>query len=293
MYAQMVGFAELPPPPGTRFATVRLVAETGSTNADLLAEASTGAPEGLVLVTDHQRAGRGRQRRVWHDEPGSSLLVSVLLRPAVATAPLIPLVTGLAAVDAVGDVVGRDRLGSGGDDLAPGADRVVGLKWPNDVLAPGHGERKLAGILAEAATPPDRHGEPRLVVVVGMGMNLRWGTPPPDEVAARAVTLTEIAGRPVDRDEVLTRFLVGLERWLSALEAGEPVLDAYRSACLTLGRIVRFTTAGGEYRGTAVDISPGGTLLLETGDGEVVELNAGDAHHVGPRSGPEVSRRSP
>lgn len=246
------------------------MAETGSTNADLLAEAAEGAPEGRVLVTDHQRAGRGRQRRVWHDEPGSSLLVSVLVRPAREIAPLIPLMTGLAAVDAVAELAGRPGL--------------VGLKWPNDVLAPGHGERKLAGILAEATTPPGGGLEGRLVVVVGMGLNLRWSTEPPEEVAARAVTLSELIGHPVDRDEVLTRFLVGLERWLASLEAGRPVLDAYRSTCLTLGRAVRFITADGEHRGTAVDITPGGTLLLETDGGEVVELHAGDAHHVGAAS---------
>ena len=66
----------------TRFSDVRWVDETGSTNADLLALARDGAADGTVLVADHQTAGRGRADRAWTAPPGSSLLVSVLLRPA-------------------------------------------------------------------------------------------------------------------------------------------------------------------------------------------------------------------
>ncbi len=266
----MTAFTELPSADGTRFQRVRLVAETGSTNADLLAAADDGEAEGSVLVTDHQVAGRGRQRRVWHDQPGSSLLVSALLRPERAIAPLVPLVTGLAAVDAVAEIAG----GAGGR---------AGLKWPNDVLAPDNGERKLAGILSEATVTGGEAGgagSGRMVVVVGMGMNLRWIDPPPDEIAARAVTLAELSGGPVDRDRALLAFLRGLERWYGALERGEPVLDAYREACLTIGRRVRFVTADGEVVGVAADVAPAGTLVVDTDAGARVELHAGDAHHV-------------
>ena len=261
--ADMAGFTERVAPDGTRFGPVHVVPETGSTNADLLAAAADGGAAGRVLVTDHQTAGRGRQRRAWHDEPGSSLLVSVLLRPPASQAPLIPLATGLAAVDAVG-AVAPDRP-------------AVGLKWPNDVLVPAAGERKLAGILSEATSSG---GGDELVVVVGMGMNLRWSAAPPDEVATRAITVEEVAGHAVERDRVLDAFLVALERWLSALEAGPGFLDAYRSACLTIGRPVRFATATGEHRGLAVDVSSTGTLLMDTDAGERVELHAGDAHHL-------------
>jgi BirA family biotin operon repressor/biotin-[acetyl-CoA-carboxylase] ligase len=256
------------------------VAETGSTNADLLAEAAAGGPEGRVLVTDHQTAGRGRQSRAWHDEPGDALLVSVLLRPRRAIAPLIPLVTGLAAVETVEAIVGPG---------APG-ERPVGLKWPNDVLSPAHGERKLAGILAEATTASEDRAD-RLVVVVGMGLNLRRGSPPPPEIQARAVTLAELAGRPVPRDDVLDRFLRRLDRWLGRLEEDgpEPVLDAYRATCLTLGRRVRFATGEGERRGVATGISPEGALLLRTDDGCELELHAGDAHHLGAAEGPDAA----
>ena len=122
--------------PGTRFADVRWVAETGSTNQDLLAAAAEGAPEGVVLVADHQTAGRGRLDRSWIAPAGASLLVSALLRPSVGPEDLflLTLACGLAAVNAVDEVAG----------VRPG------LKWPNDlVVAAGPlADRKLAGILA-------------------------------------------------------------------------------------------------------------------------------------------------
>jgi BirA family biotin operon repressor/biotin-[acetyl-CoA-carboxylase] ligase len=84
---------------GTRFTDVRWVEETGSTNRDLLSEAAAGAPEGIVLVADHQTAGRGRLDRSFVAPPGASLLVSVLLRPRVDPEHAF-LVTTAAAVAA-------------------------------------------------------------------------------------------------------------------------------------------------------------------------------------------------
>jgi BirA family biotin operon repressor/biotin-[acetyl-CoA-carboxylase] ligase len=124
---------------------IRHVAETGSTNADLLAEAAT-APDRTVLRTDHQTAGRGRLDRRWDAPPGSNLLVSLLFRD----------------VDDPGDLVRRIGLA-----VAHAARRVAHvdavLKWPNDVLVDGC---KLAGVLAQRA--------PNGVVVVGTGVNLGW-----------------------------------------------------------------------------------------------------------------------
>jgi BirA family transcriptional regulator, biotin operon repressor / biotin---[acetyl-CoA-carboxylase] ligase len=127
--------------------TINHVAETGSTNSDLLMAAGRGAPDRSVLVSDHQTAGRGRLDRTWQAPPGSNLLVSFLFR----TLPLGPNdVTrrlGLAVCDATARLV----------------DGVVSLKWPNDVLID---DRKLAGILAQRAPDGD--------VVVGLGMNIGW-----------------------------------------------------------------------------------------------------------------------
>jgi BirA family biotin operon repressor/biotin-[acetyl-CoA-carboxylase] ligase len=126
-----------------RFADVRWLAEVDSTNrvgADL---ARAGAADGVVVVADHQTAGRGRRGRAWESPPGASLLVSVLLRPPPA---LVTLAAGVAAAEACEAVAGID----------------VGLKWPNALLV---GEAKVGGILSELVAG---------AAVVGLGVNLAW-----------------------------------------------------------------------------------------------------------------------
>ena len=248
-----------PAPAGTRFAGIAHVTETGSTNADLLALArGGGGRDGVVLVTDHQTAGRGRQGRVWHDRPAGSLLVSVLLRAERVWAPLVPLATGLAAVDA----------------LAERAGITAALKWPNDVLVPAAGERKLAGILAEATTVGDQ-----LWVVVGMGCNLAWADDRPPEVVDRLVAVADL-GPEVGRDELLDVWLVHLERRLSQVERDTAgLLDDYRARCCSIGRHVRMATPGGEVEGLIEDVGADGALLLRAG-GELRRLDAGEVHHL-------------
>ncbi len=287
MYAQMSRLPELPPLIETRFSSIRVVEETGSTNADLLAEGRAGAAEGAVLVAGHQTAGRGRQRRLWHDEPGNALLVSVLLRPKRTVAALMPLLTGVAAVDALGALaaeVGASDVAADNPESSGTPAPLAGLKWPNDVLAPPLGDRKLAGILAESATPstPAGAAADTLIVVPGMGMSLRWGRPPPPEIAERAATVTELLRTEVEREQLLHLYLRSMERWLALVERDGPgaLLDGYRARCITLGRQVRFETSSDLYVGRAADVSDAGTLLLDTADHGRVELHAGDAHHV-------------
>lgn len=262
---------EVQGPSNTRFSLIEVVEETGSTNKDLLDAASRGAPEGRVLVTGHQTAGRGRQGRSWHDDPGSSLLCSVLLRPDPSWAPLIPLATGLAVV--------------AGIEVATGV--VAHLKWPNDVLVsvPKVGDRKLCGILAEAAgsgVPGASGGADGFVVVVGFGMNLRWTTVLPDEVAARSIDLASLTEASVERMHILLPTLTALETRLRQLERGliDELLDDYRGRCSSIGRMVRFETPRGELYGEVTGIDVSGGLVLVTSDGIRHVLTSGEAHHV-------------
>ena len=124
--------------------TIRYVPETGSTNADLLAEAET-APDRTVLRTDHQTAGKGRLDRRWDAPPGTNLLVSLLFRDVDEPAELVRRV-GLAVARAARTETGVDAR----------------LKWPNDIVVGGE---KLAGVLAQRAAN---------AVVVGTGVNLGW-----------------------------------------------------------------------------------------------------------------------
>jgi BirA family biotin operon repressor/biotin-[acetyl-CoA-carboxylase] ligase len=241
---------------GTRFADVRVFDEVDSTNQVVLDEAAAGAPEGLVVVAEHQRAGRGRLGRTWVSPPGGSLLVSVLLRPDV-TAEQLHLVTmaaGISIAAAVSEVARVDAV----------------LKWPNDVLVD---DRKLAGVLVEV----DIAGDGTLrAVVLGVGVNVNWDTVP-HEIAAIATACNLEAGRPVSRADLLVAFLRGLEHRLRALDA---VAAEYRGRLGTLGRQVRVELADGPLVGRAVDVDHAGRLLVEVDSGCIVDVAAGDVVHL-------------
>jgi len=261
---------------GTVFGPVRFVGGTGSTNADLLLEARAGAPEGLVLVADHQTAGRGRRGRSWLAPAGSALLASVLLRPqraGGATALLSPA-TALAVRDAC---------------AAAGAD--VHLKWPNDVIATAPREAKLAGVLAELQAGPD--GE--VAVVAGFGVNLRSQAALASAVAADTATepgsgfaplppvaLDAITEHAPHRNELLVSVLLRLDAWYRRLRepAGErDLLEEIRRHSATLGRHVRVLTPGGTVAGRAEDLTADGHLVVVTGAGPTT-VTAGDCHHL-------------
>lgn len=265
---------------GSRFADVRWVAATGSTNADAMALARDGAPEGIVLVADHQTAGRGRLGRTWQAPAGSSLLVSVLLRPPAAVAEAVTMAAGLATAEAVAEVAGIEAR----------------LKWPNDLVVEVDGEdRKLAGILAEADWPASSaisagYLEPapgeRVVVVVGIGVNVNWPEEVPAELAGILVACNHLAGRTVDREALLVAFLRRLADRDGQLRADPAARDRlrqdWRDRSATLGRRVRVDLGGEDVEGTAVDVDERGRLVVETDGGGQRTLAVGDVVHLRP-----------
>ncbi len=248
---------------GTRF-TVEWVAETGSTNDDLLADAADGAPDGTVLVADHQRTGHGRRGRSWEAPASSSLLVSILLRPDLAPEDLHLLTTavGVAAAEAVDEELGV----------------AVGLKWPNDLVATtAEGERKLGGILAEASWAGDELGG----VVVGLGLNVAWPHLVPAELEGIAVALNHLTDEEVDRGDLLVSLLLRLEDILAA-PAQAALSERWHHLSTTVGQDVRVELASGAVvEGTATGMTDSGRLVVQTTDGPV-EITAGDVHHLRP-----------
>jgi BirA family biotin operon repressor/biotin-[acetyl-CoA-carboxylase] ligase len=254
---------------GTAFADVTWVTETGSTNADLLEEARAGAPGGRVAVTDHQTAGRGRRGRTWSDPPGSSLLVSVLFRPGEVLAPerahLLTAAVAVSAAEAVGEVAGVE----------------LGLKWPNDLVAQAaDGDvRKVAGVLAESILAGGRLE----AVVVGTGMNVNWPEGGTVELPPGAGAVSQLAGSPVDRAELLVAWLGRLDHWWETIVAGrtDELLAAYRSRLSTLGQRVAIETPDGTLQGQAVDITEEGHLVIDTATGRRT-FAVGDVVHLRP-----------
>jgi BirA family transcriptional regulator, biotin operon repressor / biotin---[acetyl-CoA-carboxylase] ligase len=253
---------------------VAVVAETGSTNEDLVAAARDGAAEGRVLVAERQTNGRGRLGRSWQSEPGAALTFSVLLRPTRVPPPArgwLPLLAGVAVTAGI-----RAQTGL-----------AVSLKWPNDVLAgaPGRGSArrpapragKLAGILAEQA------GD---AIVVGTGLNV--AASPDDLPEATATSLAELGAPCVDREELLAAILREFEHWYRRWSGGDSPGDAIASGlraeylrnCATIGKQVRVELPGGAtISGRAGDIDGAGRLLVTAGEA-VEPVSAGDVIHV-------------
>jgi BirA family biotin operon repressor/biotin-[acetyl-CoA-carboxylase] ligase len=247
--------------PGGFWRSVTVTGQTGSTNADLLAQAANGAPEGTVLVANEQSAGRGRMGRRWVSPPGAALMFSFVLRPAgvsPAKRGWIPLLAGVAVASAVFSVTGLDAR----------------LKWPNDVLI---GEAKLAGILAEQS------GD---AIVTGIGINVSTQR---GELPAGPATSLAIAGAArLDRHELLRAILTEVERcylaWTAPPGPGDPdpsgLRSRYRRLSATLTREVRIEFPGGATaQGTATDIDPDGRLLVRTPSGPLA-VSAGDIVHL-------------
>jgi BirA family biotin operon repressor/biotin-[acetyl-CoA-carboxylase] ligase len=242
----------------TRFTDVRWFAEIDSTNRYLLDEAAAGAPDGVVAVADVQTAGRGRLGRRWESPRGASLLVSVLLRPRVAAGhvPLLVSSAAIAAAEAVEALAGIDAR----------------VKWPNDLMV---GDRKLAGILAEAI--------PGTAVVVGMGLNVQWDRVPP-ELDGIATACNLESAVTVERAALLVEWLVRFERWLEAVEtaAGRSMVrDAVHARSATLGRRVRVELPDHHVvEGIATGLDDAGHLLVTDAAGSEVRVAAGDVVHV-------------
>jgi BirA family biotin operon repressor/biotin-[acetyl-CoA-carboxylase] ligase len=251
--------------PGGLWRAVEVTEVTGSTNADLLARADAGEPEGAVLVAEEQNAGRGRLGRTWTSPPRAALTFSVLLRPAAvprARLGWLPLLAGVAVAAAVRAAAGVDAE----------------LKWPNDVLVP---PRKLAGILAEAS------GD---AVVVGIGVNVSTGPaelPPPGPGGLPATSLAIEGAASPGRERLLAEILAGLERRYRAWSAdfGDPersgVRAEYTRLCGTLGRRVRVELPGGRLLdGLAAGIDADGRLLVSVPPEADLPIAAGDIVHL-------------
>jgi BirA family biotin operon repressor/biotin-[acetyl-CoA-carboxylase] ligase len=248
---------------------VRRLAETDSTNRVVLELARQGEPEGVVVVADHQTAGRGRLGRTWQAPPGASLLVTVLLRPTipVVDAHLVSIAAALAAADACDAVAG----------VRPS------LKWPNDLVVERDGStRKIAGLLGEAIVEAGRID----AIALGMGLNVQWPALLPDDLAPIATALNHEAGGDVDREAVLGSWLQFLgDRYarLNAQGGTDALLAAYRVACVSLGRRVRVELDGEVLHGTATDVTREGHLVLvQDGDGDRRVISAGDVVHLRP-----------
>jgi BirA family biotin operon repressor/biotin-[acetyl-CoA-carboxylase] ligase len=228
--------------------------QTVPSTMDLAAKlAEEGAAQGVVVAADQQTAGRGRRGARWASPPGAGLYFSFVARPSVASLPLVTLAAGVGVRDGIQAATGL----------------AAGLKWPNDLLV---GKRKLAGILAEGLSI----GTTAQAVVIGVGVNVLRASYPPD-VAARATSIEDELGGPVDRETVLAEVLLALERRLDTLEHDPgDILRAWRDTSPTAtGTRVEWD---GKH-GVTAGIDEGGALLVRTPSG-VERVIGGELHWI-------------
>lgn len=236
--------------------TVHFVEKTDSTNLLAKCLADAGAPHGTLAVAEFQTAGRGRFERRWQAPKGSSVMMSLLLRPAFEpqAAPMLTLVMGLSVAQAV------QSLGF-----------EVQIKWPNDVVL---SRKKICGILTEM------HLDGTVIsdVIIGVGININF-TEIPTELQDKATSLSMEAGYFFDRNQVASAVL---EKFEKNYEIFEKTCDLsglkaeYEGLLANLGQPVRVLEKNNPYQGTALGIDNTGALLVRRMDGKISCVDSGE-----------------
>ncbi|NLU49094.1 MAG: biotin--[acetyl-CoA-carboxylase] ligase [Syntrophomonadaceae bacterium] len=227
-----------------------------NTTARLLAE--SGVPDGTVVVSDSQQAGRGRMNRQWVCPPGKGILMSMILRPMISpgSAFNLTLVVSAAVAEAITDITGCG----------------AGIKWPNDVLVNG---KKVCGILAESKLLRNVCE----YVIIGIGINVNQEKSElPAECRETTTSLRIELGQSVARLPVLRCLLRTWDRHYREFLRGGPnyAREKWLQNSVTLGRRVTITGAGGSTTGIAVDINEKGGLVVQLDNGDIQQFMAED-----------------
>lgn len=248
-----------------------------STNTLAMHLARERPDEGLVVLTDSQTAGKGRQGRRWVDVPGCNVLMSIVLRPSFPP-HLLVMLASLAVVDAIAGVCKTQAA----------------IKWPNDVLIE---ERKVAGILIE--TSHDAQGQ--MIAVTGIGINVNGRIEEVTRYLAEqasfvthATTLETACGHPVHREVLIASVLRSLEEaYLSLQQETTGVLsttadqtlpsrllwEKWRDRLATLGRAITVRQGDSSISGIAEDVDENGELLLRDHSGELIRITWGSVEY--------------
>ena len=235
--------------------TVHFARETDSTNLWIKRLAKEGAPEGTLALAEFQSAGRGRLGRSWEVPEGTSVMMSILLRPKFEPqyAPMLTLVMGMAVAKAV------KKLGFD-----------VSIKWPNDVVV---SHKKICGILTEMGV---RDGKIDYAVIgVGINVNIREF---PEEMADKATSLYLESGREFDRNQIPGLVMEAFEEYYEKFAATcdlSGLKVEYESILANYNQPVR-VLAKEPYEGVARGITDGGELLVEKTDGTIATVSAGE-----------------
>jgi BirA family biotin operon repressor/biotin-[acetyl-CoA-carboxylase] ligase len=242
---------------GTRLLARRVVYRECIESTNNLAKqlADAGEPEGTLVIAEEQTAGRGRLGRTWVAPSRSSILMSLILRPALVPhqTARVTMAVALGACDGIRAATRLDAR----------------IKWPNDILLRGH---KCAGILAEAGIT----GDCLDYVVVGIGLNVNFAVIDHPDLPRDVTSIADELGKPTPRAPLVQAIVRGIEAYYLRLCAGENLRAEWATRMLTLNQRVRAQTPWGDEEGIAEDVDEDGALLLRRNDDSVVRLIAGD-----------------
>ncbi len=236
-----------------------------STNLEAIRQARAGAPEGLSVVAREQTAGRGRLDRSWHSQKDAGLYFSIVLRPTLEMNlwPLLPLMAALAVSDALMKACGLP----------------TDIKWPNDILA---NDRKLCGILAETIETVNGSA-----AIAGIGINLTNEAVLKD-LRSTATSIEEITDGKPDAEEVLTELLKAIAERYEVLQSAGGAEHTLREWCanssFAFDRQVRVSLGSDSFIGTTRGLESDGALRVESADGKIKIVRAGDVTAIRPLS---------
>jgi len=234
--------------------------ETISTNDDVLRLSKDDRyAEGLVVVADSQKAGKGRHGRRWFSPPGVNLYFTILLRPSILPqkATLLSLMAAVATANAIKRDTGIH----------------ASIKWPNDIMI---GDKKVGGILLEMRSK--KGGIDAIAVGIGLNVNI----PPdmfPEEIKEKTTSLKEFTGAEINRYELLGRILNEMDHLYDEFLKGDSkrMIDEWLILNSTTGHVVVVQLMGGrQIEGVAETIDEDGDLIIRLASGDLEKISAGD-----------------
>ena len=253
----------LPYLPESRLASVTVEDSVTSTNDVLKTIASSGAPEGTVLIADQQTKGKGRRGRSFESPSGTGIYLSYLLRPAASPAS-VAHVTACTAV-----CVHNAILKACGVNTS--------IKWVNDLVLDN---KKICGILTEMNLESETYSIDSIIVGIGINVNGSSDIFPP-EVRSVAGSLESITGASYDRARIAASLISELDKLSSCLTSDtSSYLETYSSSCITVGKEVSIVSVhdSGEAprHGTAIAVNPDYTLKVRLADGTITDIQSGE-----------------
>ncbi|MER1999212.1 MAG: biotin--[acetyl-CoA-carboxylase] ligase [Lysinibacillus sp.] len=233
--------------------------ELTTTQAIAHEQVRAGAPDGTVIVAEHQTAGKGRMLREWSSSNGKGIWMTLLIRPEIPPhqAPQFTLVAAVAVVNAI-------------KALYPSVDARI--KWPNDILING---KKCTGILTEMVAEADRVE----AILIGIGINVNQRMEDfPNDLQTIATSLSIVIGEHIDRAVLLAKVLFYMEHYCDIyVKYGFARLkELWEEASITIGHRVRATTLREVIEGTAIGITEFGVLQIKSDKGEIVDVYSAD-----------------